>query len=302
METKEETGRKTAPEIVPKNKKKRQFGHIVTISPVMIWMIVLVLVPLLIVAGMGFMTRGTYGEVEYKFTLDNYKMLAQPIYLKILLDSLGIAFLTTFFCLILGYPFAYFVANVSSKYKVILFMLIMIPFWTNSLVRTYAWIVILRTTGVLNSYLMQMGIIHAPLQLLYTNGAVILGLTYALFPFMVLSLYSSIEALDKTYLEAASDLGASPVQTFLRVTLPLTMPGISAGIILVFIPTLGLFYVSDLLGGSKTMLIGNLIQNQFLTARNWPFGSAMSILLIAITVLFIVVYFKHSNGKELEVL
>lgn len=285
-----------------KYKKKRQYGHIVTISPVMLWMIILVAVPLLIVAGMGFMTRGTYGQVEYKFTLDNYKMLAQPIYLKILLDSLGIAFLTTFFCLILGYPFAYFVANVSAKYKVILFMLIMIPFWTNSLVRTYAWIVILRTTGVLNSYLMQIGIIHQPLQLLYTNGAVILGLTYALFPFMVLSLYSSIEALDKTYLEAASDLGASPVQTFLRVTLPLTMPGISAGIILVFIPTLGLFYISDLLGGSKTMLIGNLIQNEFLTARNWPFGSAMSILLIAITVIFIVIYFKHSNGEEIEVL
>lgn len=302
METAEKINKKTAPNSPQKNKRKRQFGHIITISPVMIWMIVLVLIPLLIVAGLGFMTRGTYGQVVYKFTLDNYKMLVKPIYLKILLDSLGIAFLTTLFCLILGYPFAYFVANVSAKYKVILFMLIMIPFWTNSLVRTYAWIVILRTTGVLNSYLMQMGIIHQPLQLLYTSGAVILGLTYTLFPFMVLSLYSSIEALDKTYLEAASDLGASPVQTFLRVTLPLTMPGISAGIILVFIPTLGLFYVSDLLGGSKTMLIGNLIQNQFLTARNWPFGSAMSILLIAITVLFIVVYFKHSGGKDLEVL
>ncbi len=302
MDISQESGKKTMVKTFPKNKKKRQFGHIVTISPVMLWMMILVLAPLLIVAAMGFMTRGIYGQVEYKFTLDNYKMLAQPIYLKILLDSLGIAFLTTFFCLILGYPFAYFVANVSSKFKVIMFMLIMIPFWTNSLVRTYAWIVILRTTGVLNSYLMQLGIIHQPLQLLYTSGAVILGLTYTLFPFMVLSLYSSIEALDKTYLEAASDLGASPVQSFIRVTLPLTMPGISAGIILVFIPTLGLFYVSDLLGGSKTMLVGNLIQNEFLTARNWPFGSAMSILLIAITVIFIVIYFKHSNGDELEVL
>lgn len=284
------------------NKKRRETGHIVTISPVMLWMIILVAIPLLIVVAMGFLTRGSYGQIVYKFTLDNYKMLAQPIYLKILLDSLWISLLTTVICLVLGYPFAYFVANVSAKYKILLFMLIMVPFWTNSLVRTYAWIIILRTTGVINSYLMNFGIIHQPFQLLYTNGAVLLGLAYTLFPFMVLPLYSSLEALDKSYIEAANDLGASPVQTFLRITLPLTMPGIAAGVVLVFIPTLGLFYVSDLLGGSKTMLVSNLIQNQFLTARNWPFGSAMSILLILITVLFIAIYFKHSNGDNLEVL
>lgn len=282
--------------------KKRGLGAVVTVAPIMLWMIALVAIPLLIVVEMGFLTRGDYGQIVYKFTLDNYKMLAKPIYLKILVDSLGIAFFTTAICLVLGYPFAYFVANSSKKYRLILFMLIMIPFWTNSLIRTYAWIVILRTSGVINSYLLQLGIIHQPLQLLYTNGAVLLGLSYTLFPFMVLPLYSSLEGLDKSYIEAANDLGASRVQTFLRVILPLTMPGIAAGTVLVFIPTLGLFYVSDLLGGSKTMLVSNLIQNQFLTARNWPFGSAMSILLIFITVIFIAIYFKRSNGDGLEVL
>lgn len=289
-----------------KNKKvtrkvKKQKGPIVTISPVLLWMIILVAIPLVIVAIMGFLTRGVYGQVEYTFTLQNYADLFKPIYLQIFVYSLWVSLITTVICLVLGYPFAYFIANVQQKYKILLFMLIMIPFWTNSLVRTYAWMTILRTNGIINSYLIQFGIIKQPLQLLYTNGAVILGLVYTLFPFMVLPLYASIEGLDKSYIEAASDLGASPVQTFFKVTLPLTMSGVAAGSVLVFIPSLGLFFIPDLLGGGKKMLISNLIQNQFLTARNWPFGSAISILLIIITILFIIIYFKKSNNKGLEV-
>lgn len=281
-------------------KRKKKYGHIFTISPVMFWMFVLVAVPLIIVLIMGFLTRGSYGQIEYKFTLENYKTLVQPMYIKILLYSLWISFITTSICLALGYPFAYFVASLPKKYKTIMFILIMIPFWTNSLVRTYAWIVILRTTGVINSYLTGFGIIKNPLQMLYTNGSVLLGLVYTLFPFMVLPLYTSINNIDRSYIEASSDLGAYPVQTFLRVIFPLTLPGISAGCLLVFIPALGLFFIPDLLGGSKVMLISNLIQNQFLTARNWPFGAAISIFLIGITVLFIVIYFKRGN-KKLEV-
>jgi len=286
-----------------KSKNKKQTASIVTtISPVLLWMIILVAIPLVIVFIMGFLTRGIYGQVEYIFTFQNYADLLKPMYVQIFVYSLWISFITTLICLVLAYPFAYFIANVKAKYKVLLFMLIIIPFWTNSLVRTYAWMIILGTNGIINSYLLQFGVIKEPLKLLYTNGAVILGLVYTLFPFMVLPLYASIEGLDKSYVEAASDLGASPLQAFLRVTLPLTMSGVAAGSVLVFIPSLGLFFIPDLLGGSKTMLISNLIQNQFLTARNWPFGSAVSILLIIITIIFIILYFNKSKNKGLEVM
>lgn len=285
-----------------KIRNKNRTASIVTVSPVLVWMIILVIIPLIIVLIMGFLTRGVYGQVEYIFTFQNYADLLKPMYVQIFVYSLWISLITTLICLILAYPFAYFIANVQPKYKVLLFMLIIIPFWTNSLVRTYAWMIILGTNGIINSYLIQFGIIKEPLKLLYTNGAVILGLVYTLFPFMVLPLYASIEGLDKSFIEAANDLGASPFQTFLRVTLPLTMSGVAAGSVLVFIPSLGLFFIPDLLGGSKTILISNLIQNQFLTARNWPFGSAVSILLIIITILFIIVYFKKSKNKGLEVM
>lgn len=284
-----------------KTKKKKSYGHVFTLSPVIIWMSLLVALPLAIVVIMGFLTRGSYGQIEYKFTLENYKNLINIMYIKILLYSLWIAFLATLICLVLAYPFAYFIANSPKKYKIILFILIMIPFWTNSLVRTYAWIVILRTTGIINSYLMNFNIIKTPLKMIYTTGAVLVGLVYTLFPFMVLPLYTSIDNVDRTYIEAASDLGATPVKNFLNVMLPLTMPGIAAGCLLVFIPALGLFFIPDLLGGSKVMMVSNLIQNQFLTARNWPFGSAISILLIVITIIFIIFYFRKGN-KKMEVL
>jgi spermidine/putrescine transport system permease protein len=285
------------------NTLKKNKGPLCTLSPLVIWLSILVAVPLMFVITIGFLSRGTYGNVEFKFTLENYMRIFNPLYLKMLLSSLWLSLITTIICLAAGYPFAYFIANAPKRIRGILLMLIIIPFWTNSLIRTYAWITLLRTSGIINSYLMQLGMINEPIQFLYTNGAVVLGLAYTLFPFMVLPLYASIESLDKRYLEAASDLGARPWTTFWCVTVPLTMPGIIAGCILVFIPTLGLFFIPDLMGGSKIMLISNFIKNQFLTARDWPFGSAASIVLIALTFILLGVYVKILNkNKNMEVL
>ncbi|MGB4440360.1 MAG: ABC transporter permease [Sedimentibacter sp.] len=282
---------------------KKNKGPLCTLSPLVIWLSILVAVPLIFVIVMGFLSRGTYGNVEFKFTIENYIRIFDPLYLKILLSSLWLSLITTIICLVAGYPFAYFIANAPQKIRGILLMLIIIPFWTNSLIRTYAWIVLLRTSGIINSYLIQFGFINEPIQFLYTNGAVVLGLAYTLFPFMVLPLYASIESLDKRYLEAASDLGARPLKAFRSITVPLTLPGIIAGCILVFIPTLGLFFIPDLMGGSKIMLISNFIKNQFLTARDWPFGSAASIVLIALTFILLGVYIKIlKKNKNMEAL
>jgi spermidine/putrescine transport system permease protein len=236
--------------------------------------------------------------MDLPLTIENYIRFLDPLYLKILLVSCELALITTFLCLLFGYPFAYIIARSPARYRNLLLLLVIVPFWTNSLIRTYAWIVLLRTEGVINTVLLQLNIIHAPLTLLYNNFAVLIGLVYTMLPFMVLPLYASIEKLDKTLLEAASDLGAKPWVTFRKVTLPLTAPGIAAGTLLVFIPSLGLFFIPDLMGGSKVVLFGNLIKNQFLTARDWPFGSAASIVLMILTLIFVAVYIKLSKDKE----
>ncbi|MFS0864003.1 spermidine/putrescine ABC transporter permease PotB [Fredinandcohnia sp. 179-A 10B2 NHS] len=268
------------------------------ISPVALWMIAFLFIPILLILIVSFMSRGTYGGIEYVFTLQNYARFFDPLYLDILLMSILMAAATTGICIIFGYPFAYLIARSSPKYRTLLLFLVIIPFWTNSLIRTYAWIILLRTEGVINHLLMGLGIISEPLTLLYNSGAILIGLVYTLFPFMVLPLYASIEKLDKSYLEAASDLGAKGWQTFLKITLPLTMPGIVAGSLLVFIPTLGLFFIPDLMGGAKTMMIGNLIKNQFLTARDWPFGAASSVILVILTMILIFVYLRISKGNK----
>lgn len=282
--------------------RKRDFGLLWTISPVTIWMSVLFLLPLLLVFLVSFFSRSSFGGIVLPVTIENYIRFFDPLYLKILWVSCVLSFFTTFFCLLLGYPFAYIIARSPARYRNILLLLIIVPFWTNSLIRTYAWIVLLRTEGVINTLLMQLGLIEQPLSLLYNEFSVLIGLTYTMLPFMILPLYASIEKLDKSFLEAAYDLGAKPWQTFWKVTVPLTAPGIMAGSLLVFIPSLGLFFIPDLMGGSKAVLIGNLIKNQFLTARDWPFGSASSIILMALTLLFITAYIlitKDKEGKEL---
>ncbi len=284
------------------NRPVRDYGKTWTIGPILIWMSALFLLPLILILGVSFFTRSSFGGIELPLTVENYVRFFDPLYFKILWISCVLAFFTTAICLVLGYPFAYIIARSPINYRNILMLLIIVPFWTNSLIRTYAWIVLLRTEGVINTILMQLGIISQPLPLLYNETAVLIGLVYTMLPFMVLPLYASIEKLDKSLLEASSDLGAKPVHTFWKVTLPLTAPGIMAGSLLVFIPSLGLFFIPDLMGGSKTVLIGNLIKNQFLTARDWPFGSASSIILMGLTLLFITAYIlitKDKEGKEL---
>ena len=203
----------------------------------------------------------------------------EPLYLKIFADTLVVAIVTTLATILMGYPLAYTIAQLPKKWQQPGLILVMIPFWINFLIRSYAWVIILRSQGVVNTLLLNLGLIDQPLQMLYNDMAVMLGMVYALLPFMVLPIYVSIEQLDTRLLEAASDLGAKPLTAFRKVTLPLTMPGIAAGTILVFISSLGMFVVPDVMGGAKSALIGNLIQNQFLSARDWPFGSALSIVL-----------------------
>lgn len=235
------------------------------------------------------------------FTLSNYTQLFNLIYVKIFLKSLYLALLCTSICLLLGYPFAYFLTKTNEKYREFLLILLIIPFWTSSLIRTYAIIAIIKTKGVLNTLLISLGIIHHPLQLLFTNTAVIIGLVYNLLPFMILPLYANLEKHDQSLIEAAKDLGATKFTIFKRITLPLSMPGIISGAILVILPSMTLFYIPDLLGGAKSLLLGNLIEYQFLTAHNWSQGSATSMLLTLLMGLLLIVYWhsmKKTNTKE----
>jgi spermidine/putrescine transport system permease protein len=262
------------------------------------WLVVFFLIPLAIVLAYSFARRGTYGGVVWDWNVQQYVRFVDPLYLDIFFRSAWIAILTTGVCLLVGYPFAFFIARQPTRYRNALLLLIMIPFWTNFLIRTYAWILILRTEGLVNTVLLNLNIIREPLTMLYTDGAVVLGLVYGYLPFMVLPLYASIEKFDFSLVEAAFDLGANEFWSFVRVVLPLTMPGIIAGCILVFVPSIGAFVTPDILGGAKTVMIGNLVQQQFLTSRDWPFGSAVSFILMIIVTLAIVVYFRTTEEGE----
>lgn len=269
-----------------------------TIFPAAVWMIGFFVVPIFFIFVVSLCTRGEVGEIIYSFTLTNYSRLFNPLYVDIFWKSILIAVYTTIFCLIFGYPFAYLIANGKKKYKPLFLLMIMLPFWTNSLVRTYAMIVLLRTEGIINTVLMNIGIIKAPLHLMYNDFAVMVGMIYMMFPFMVLPLYTSLEKLDRRLLDAASDLGAGPLNKFMKITLPLTKGGIISGALLVFIPTLGLFFITDLMGGSKVVLMSNLIKNQFLTARDWPFGSAISVILIMVMLVVMIFNSKMGGNKD----
>jgi spermidine/putrescine transport system permease protein len=272
------------------------------ISPANIYLFVLVVLPLLLVTGLSFLSRGTYGQVVYDFNLTNYTRLFDPLYGKIMLFSLGVGVGTTAICLLIGYPMAYYLAHAPSRTRSLLLFLILLPFWTNFIIRIYAWMMILRSGGLLDSILMWLHLTDAPLNLLYTPTAVMIGMIYEFLPFMVLPLYTSLEKIENSLLEAAADLGAPPWKAFLRVTLPLSVPGMIAGTILTFIPAMGMFVVPDLLGGAKTILIGNVIRNQFLTARDWPFGAAAAMILMLLTMVFTLYYTRKAGfGEELLV-
>ncbi len=280
-------------------------GHVL-IAPTMIWLIAFLLVPLGLIIVISFGTRGVYGNVVYGFGLENYARLFDRQYGEILWESIWIALLTTGACLLVGYPLAYFISRSLPRRRSLLVFLILVPFWTNFLIRIYAWMIILRSEGVLGTVLSSLGLMHGvgewlfqQIQL-YTPGAVLIAMVYEFLPFMILPLYTSLEKLDPALLEAAADLGAPPRRAFLRVTLPLSIPGIVAGSILVFIPAMGMFVVPDLMGGAKTVLVGNVIRNQFLVARDWPFGSAASMVLMGLTLVVTLVYTHFFGfGEEL---
>lgn len=271
----------------------------ITVGPTIFWLGVFMLIPLIYVIGISFLTKGAYGGVTFKLNISNYINLFNSDYIKVFADSIWLSLETTVICLILGYPFAYILANSDRRMKSILVVLLMLPFWTNSLIRTYGWNTLLRTEGIINNLLIKIGAINHPLEMLYTDGAVLLGMVYALLPFMILPLYTSIEKLDYSLIEAASDLGATKSRIFRRVIIPLTMPGIFAGSIQTFIPSLGFFFISDMMGGGKTMYIGNLIKNQFLSARNWPLGAVLSIVLIVFTLIVMKLYTKVGSIEDM---
>jgi spermidine/putrescine transport system permease protein len=267
------------------------------LAPARVSMGVLFLVPLLIIVAYSLMSRGTYGGQSPPWTLENFARLADPLYLSILGNSFWLAGVSTLICLLLGFPLAWFITR-SGPRKNLYLNLVMLPFWTSFLVRTYAWMFLLRDTGLVNSVLQGLGLVTEPLPLLYNDGAVILGLVYGYLPFMVLPIYSTLERLDPNLLEAAADLGARPWHSLYRIVLPLSLPGMAAGAVLVFIPCLGAYLTPDLLGGGKSIMIGNLVQNQFTTARDWPFGSAASLALMAMIMLMLWFAVKR-GGKEL---
>lgn len=282
-----------------KNTSKFQNVVIVTIVG---WLVLFVFLPNLMIIGTSFLTRDDARFVKMVFTLDNYARLLDPLYFEVLLHSLNMALIATLSCLVLGYPFAWFLAKLPEKIRPLLLFLLIVPFWTNSLIRIYGLKIFLSTKGYLNEFLLWLGVIDTPIRIMFTPSAVIIGLVYILLPFMVMPLYSSIEKLDKPLLEAARDLGASKIQTFIRIIIPLTMPGIVAGCLLVMLPAMGLFYVSDLMGGAKNLLIGNVIKVQFLNIRDWPFGAATSITLTIVMGLMLLIYWWASRllNKKVE--
>nr|VVV04055.1 Spermidine/putrescine transport system permease protein PotB [Aliivibrio wodanis] len=278
------------------NKKFNLQNIIITI--IVTWLLLFVFIPNVMIIGTSFLTRDEANLIEMTFTMDNYLRLFDPLYAKVLWHSFYMAIVATLICLVVGYPFAYIVAKMPERWRPFMLFLIIIPFWTNSLIRTYGLKIVLGTQGILNKSLIAMDIIDKPIRIMYTESAVMIGLVYILLPFMILPLYSAIEKLDGTYLEAARDLGANKLQTLWKIVLPLTMPGIIGGCLLVLLPALGMFYISDLLGGAKNLLIGNVIKSQVLNARDWPFGAATSIALTLAMALMLYAYYRA--GKLLN--
>lgn len=264
------------------------------------WLFVFSLLPFGLVLVISLLSRNQNQLFSTPFTLNNYHDLINPLYLRIFAKSFWIAGTATFFCLLAGYPVAYMLARMHDRIKNFLILLIIIPFWTSSLIRSYALIAIIKAKGLLNTLLLSIGIIHQPLSILFTNTAVIIGLVYNLLPFMILPILTNIERLDGRLIDAARDLGANRFTTFRRVIIPLTMPGIISGCILVFLPAMTLFYIPDILGGAKSILLGNLIQNQFLIAQNWTLGGAFSAVLTLLLAVLVMVYWLATSSDKPE--
>ena len=268
----------------------------IQIIPVSIWMLLLVVIPLLYVLLMSFLSRNYYGGLVYKFTLGNYSQVFTWQNLKIYGQSIWIGLLSTLICLLIAYPFALFTAQKGPIAKMILMTLVIVPSVSNSLVRLFSWVTLLRRTGVINTVLEKLGIINQPLAMVYNTGGIVLGMSYLLLMFMIIPIFNSLDRIDHNLIEAAADLGASKWQILKEIIIPLSMPGVFAGCIMVFIPSLGYFFVSDVMGGGTSIMMGNLIENQFQVSRNWPFGAAISVMLIVLTLVLLVI-FQHRGGK-----
>ena len=268
--------------------------------PILVWVGMLVGIPLVFVVVLSFLSRDNLGNVVVKFTLSNYQKIFDPIYLRVFLNSFLLATLTGLVTLIIGYPVAYFTANLATKKRSLSIALIMLPFWISSLLRTYGWIILLGNTGIINNILIKLNIIGTPLNMMYKFSTILIGTVYMLIPFMIIAIYNSVDKLDKSLLEASSDLGASKRETFINITLPLTLPGIAGGFTLVFIPSLGLFFISDLLGGGMTLFLGNVINAQVTKGRNKPLAAAFSIGMIILVLIILYLYGRITNDKKGE--
>lgn len=278
------------------NRKDKRFALLLKL-PLYLWTVLFVLAALGYVIGLSLQSRGELIGVSGQWTLDNYARLREPQYFQVLVNSLRLAALTTLLCALIGYPFGYLMARLKPASRSIVTLLLVVPFWTNSLIRIYGWRILLIGNGPINTLLMSLGWIQQPLKLLNTEGAVFLGMVYALVPFMILPSSTAVEKLDDSVVEAARDLGASPLHAFFTVTVPLTLSGLMAGCVLVFIPSTGLFFLNDLLGGSKVLLAGNLIQS-LMKSRDLPMASALSVLMLAVTGVVIALYRKAGGDAD----
>jgi spermidine/putrescine transport system permease protein len=270
----------------------------ISIGGAALWLGVFAVLPFLLIFATSFLTRDEASFVALQPSLEGYAGIAGPVFLDVLWQSVYLASGATLLCLLVGYPFAYALARMRSRAKNFLLLLVIIPFWTNSLLRTYALVFMLKANGLVSMTLMALGLSSGPVSLLYTEAAIFIGLVYTLLPFMILPLYASMEKLDNSLLEAARDLGANRFQGFVRVTVPLTMPGIIAGSMMVFLPALGMFYIPDLLGGGKHVIAGNFIKDQFLVARDWPVGAAASVVLTLLMAALLLAY--HLSAKRIH--
>ena len=270
------------------------------LAPMYLFTVLFVALPILYMFLLSFLTRAKVWGVDFTFTLDNYKRILEPLYLNTFWESIKLALLSTGLIMLIGYPYGYFMARMSAAWKRRMLLLIMIPFWISALIRLYGWIIVFRSNGVLDKLLMGLHITDAPLKLLYSYPAVVVGMVYSLLPFMILSVYSSAEKLDYTLVEASRDLGASSFQAFWTVSFRLTLPGLLSGVVLTFIPSMGLFFIADILGGNKIVLVGSVIQEQLTKGRNQPFAAALSAVLMILTTLMIRLYKRITGGSQLE--
>ena len=270
------------------------------VAPLYAFTLVFVLGPALYMVVISFARNSAGTGFEWAFTLDNFAKMRDPVYLRCFRESFLLALSTTVLNVLIGYPFGYFMGRLGKKGKHLLMFLIMVPFWTSSLIRLYGWIIILQVKGVLNNALLWLGVIDEPLKILYSYPAVLIGMVYALLPFMILAVYTSVEKMDWTLVEAARDLGASRAKAFLTVTLRLTLPGLMSGVILTFIPSMGLFFIADILGGNKIVLVGSLIQDQMTRGGNQPFAAALALTLALMTTLLLWLYRRLTGTSELE--